>query len=141
MRNKKDIEIAFNQTGIVLYTLKYKECLEFYEHVLGLKKLFEKKQLCCFAFGATYLMVELDDEYHGKTENEVRTKTCLRMHVPNVKVVANKVRNHGIMVSYQEYNWGTIAKFFDPDGNLCAFKDIAMFEQQIQDYKNNLPLK
>ena len=53
------------------------------------------------------------------------------MNVPNVKVLADKLIAKNINVNYQEHSWGTIAKFFDPDGNLCAFKDSVTFDAQI----------
>ena len=56
------------------------------------------------------------------------------MNVSNVKLLAKKLTNQNIKVDYQEYYWGTIAKFFDPDGNLCAFKDNKKFEKQIADF-------
>ena len=31
--------------------------------------------------------------------------------------------------------WGTVAKFHDSTGNLCAFKDDEKFEEQIKNYK------
>jgi lactoylglutathione lyase len=34
------------------------------------------------------------------------------------------------------HSWGTVAKFFDPDANLCALKDSDKFEKQIIDYNN-----
>lgn len=30
-----------DRTGIILYVIKYQECVHFYENVLGLKKMFE----------------------------------------------------------------------------------------------------
>ena len=127
--------MEFDRTGIILYTIEYNKCVEFYENMLGLNKMFESENLTCFEFGKSYLMVELGDEYDGqKTESE-RTKTCLRINVPNVKMLAEKLTSKNIKVDYQEHSWGTIAKFFDPDGNLCEFKDSKKFEQQITDFK------
>ena len=127
--------MEFDRTGIILYTIEYNKCLEFYENMLGLNKMFESENFTCFEFGKSYLMVEMDDEYDGqKTESE-RTKTCLRMNVPNVRILADKLTSKNIKVDYQEHSWGTIAKFFDPDGNLCEFKDSKKFEQQIRDFK------
>jgi lactoylglutathione lyase len=37
----------------------------------------------------------------------------------------------GVNVDYQEHSWGAVAKFFDPDGNLCALRDDETFEQHI----------
>ena len=127
--------MEFDRTGIILYTLEYKNCVEFYANILGLKKMFESKNLTCFEFGKAYLMVELDDEYDGQKTGTERTKTCLRMNVPNVKILADKLTSNNIEVDYQEHSWGTIAKFRDPDRNLCAFKDSSKFEKQIEDFK------
>lgn len=127
--------MKLDRTGIILYTIEYKKCVEFYENKLGLNKMFENENLTCFEFGQAYLMIELDDEYNGQTTELERTKSCLRMNVPNVKILADKLILENIKVDYQEHSWGTIAKFFDPDGNLCAFKDSGKFEKQIADFK------
>ena len=127
--------MEFERTGIILYTIEYKKCVEFYAKTLELTKMFESENLTCFEFGQSYLMVELDDEYDGQITGMERTKTCLRMNVPNVKMLVKKLAANKIKVDYQEHAWGTIAKFVDPDGNLCAFKDSEKFEKQITDYK------
>lgn len=130
---KTDMEI--DRTGIILYTIEYKQCVKFYENTLELTKMFETENLTCFEFGKSYLMVELDNKYDGtKTELE-RIKTCLRMNVPNVKKMADKLIAKNVKVDYQEHSWGIIAKFLDPDGNLCEFKDSGKFEKQIADFK------
>ena len=125
----------FDRTGIILYTIKYKECVHFYKNILELSILFETATLTCFAFGLSYLMVEIDDEYDPNNSVEGRTKFCLRMNVNNVKSLTEKLRAKNIKVNYQEHSWGTIAKFHDPDGNLCAFKDSEKFELQIINHK------
>ena len=99
--------------------------------------MFESENLTCFEFRQSYLMVELDDEYSGQKKETERTKTCLRMNVPNVKILTKKLTEKNIKADYQEHSWGTIAKFLDPDGNLCAFKDSEKFEKQIADFKLN----
>ena len=127
--------MEFDRTGIILYTIEYKKCVAFYENIIGMNKMFDSENLTCFEFGKSYLMVELDDEYDGKKAKTERTKSCLRMNVPNVKILAEKLIAKNIKVDYQEHSWGTIAKFFDPDGNLCAFKDSGKFEKQIMAFK------
>ena len=129
--------MKFDRTGIILYTIEYHKCVEFYEQILGLNKMFESENLTCFEFGNSYLMVELDDAYNGTQTESERTKTCLRMNVPNVKKLAKKLTENNVEVNYQEHTWGTIAKFLDPDGNLCAFKDSEKFEKQISDFKTD----
>ncbi len=122
--------MEFDRTGFILYVIKYKACVDFYKNILELKVMFTTDMLTCFKFGNSYLMVELDDEQPNGTNAE-RIRTCLRMNVPNVKGLADKLRQQGVKVNYQEHAWGTIAKFFDPDGNLLAFKDNEKFEEQI----------
>ncbi|MEL6303673.1 MAG: VOC family protein [Bacteroidota bacterium] len=126
--------MEFDRTGIILYTLEYKKCVSFYEDVLELTKMFETENLSCFTFGNSYLMVELDDIYDGTQREPERIKTCLRMNVPNVKKLAEKLSAKNVKVDYQKHSWGTVAKFFDPDGNLCAFKGSEKFEKQILDF-------
>ena len=78
-------------------------------------------------------MVEIDDETDFAHPPEThRIRTCLRMNVPEVKALADKLTALNIPVNYQERSWGTVAKFFDPDGNLCAFRDSAKFEAQVK---------
>jgi len=95
--------------------------------------MFSTDRLTCFEFGSSYLMVELDNEYQKNEKKSDRIRTCLRMNVPDVKLLANKLISKNIKVNYQEHFWGKIAKFFDPDGNLCVFKDSEKFEKQIAD--------
>lgn len=129
--------MEFDRTGIILYTIKYQKCVEFYEEIIGLTKMFRTESLTCFEFGNSYLMVELDDEYDGTQNESERIKTCLRMNVPNVKKLADKLTEKNVDVDYQEHSWGVVAKFFDPDGNLCAFKDSENFEKQISDFRTD----
>lgn len=123
-----------DRTGLILYTLNYKECVRFYEHILELKIMFTTETLTCFAWGGSYLMVEIDDEFNGSLPKKERTRTCLRLNVANVKQYADLISAKGIKVDYQEHSWGTVAKFYDPDGNLCALKDSERFEKQIGNF-------
>ena len=119
------------KTGIVLYTINYNECVEFYQKILELEKLFNNNALTCFRFGESYLMVEIANEYKTPESENFRIRTCLRMNVHDVKTIAKKLMSKDVEVDYQEHSWGTVAKFLDPDGNLCAFRDSASFEKQI----------
>lgn len=125
------ITMKFDRTGIILYTINYKKCLHFYDKILGLKKLFKNEKLSCFEFGGSYLMVELDDEPNANPTYSEKVKSCLRMNVSDVKAFVEKLKKHNIEVDHQFHEWGEVAKFYDPDGNLCAFKDSEMFEKQI----------
>ncbi|MGY0408797.1 MAG: hypothetical protein ACWIPJ_10675 [Polaribacter sp.] len=39
----------------------------------------------------SYLMVEIDDEFTGEETNFDGIKTCLRINVPNVKYLSNRL--------------------------------------------------
>lgn len=124
--------MTFSRTGFILYVDAYPACVAFYRDTLELPVLFEGPDLTCFAFGASYLMVERDDEEQGPEEHSTH-RTCLRMNVPDVRAHADRLAARGVDVDYQEHSWGTVAKFVDPAGNLCAFKDDALFEQQVRE--------
>ena len=121
----------FDRTGIILYTINYQKCVRFYQNILELNVLFKTNTLTSFEFGSAYLMVEIEDENLPESCENNRTRMCLRMNVSNVKDYVRILENNHIEVDYQEHEWGTIAKFLDPDGNLCAFKDTDKFERQV----------
>ena len=122
----------FDRTGIILYTFEYNACVEFYEQTLELAKLFSTEDLTCFAFDSSYPMIDVDDQYDQSATFKERTRTCLRMNVPDVRALANKLDSKGIDVDFQEHSWETVAKFLDPDGNPCAFKDSETFEKKYE---------
>ncbi|MGH1362777.1 MAG: VOC family protein [Calditrichia bacterium] len=121
----------FTRTGFILYVRKYPECVAFYREKLELPIMFNTPEITCFKFNESYLMVEMDDQVPAPLRGETYT-TCLRMNVPNVKAFADGLTAKGVTVDYQKHEWGSVAKFNDPDGNLCAFKDDEKFEQQVE---------
>jgi len=123
--------MPFTRTGIILYVRNYPECVAFYSDVLGLQVLFDKPDLTCFAFGDSYLMVEVDDRSDA-VATRGRPSTRLRMNVPNIRERADELIQQGVPVDYRVENWGTVAQFQDPDGNLCSFKDDEKFEEQVR---------
>ncbi len=126
--------MTIQQTGFILYTIEYEKCVAFYENVLKLDVLYRREQLTCFDFHGSYLMVELDDE---TTETVVtlpkRDRTCLRLNVPDVKEACKVLEEHSIPYDYYEFDWGTIAKFRDPDGNLIGFRSAQEHEAHKKD--------
>lgn len=122
-----------DRTGIILYVHRYQECVNFYRDVLKLEIMFATDALTCFALGAMYLMVEVDDENPLPRTPEEGNRSCIRINVANVKEYAERLAAKGIEHTYGEFAWGTIAKFYDPDGNLLAFKDSEKFEKQIKE--------
>lgn len=115
------MEIA--KFGFILYTINYKECVRFYKDYLQLEVLYTKENLTCFNFKGSYLMVEFDDETKlTSPEKDFRDRTCIRLNVENVKEACKVLDQNKVPYNYQEFNWGTIAKFRDPDHNLIAFR-------------------
>ena len=120
----------FTRTGLILFVNRYAECVAFYRDKLGIPVMFKKQDLTCFDLGSSYLMVEPADS-DSTLQQGGQPRTCLRMNVPNVRQCADALLAKGVKVDYQEHSWGTVAKFVDPDGNLCAFKDDQTFEDQV----------
>jgi len=129
--------MKIERTGLILYVIKYDECVVFYKEVLNLNILFKNEELTCFDFFGTYLMVEKEDrnELLNSDLGDPENFSCLRMNVDNVKEFSEQLKVKGVNVNYQEHSWGTIAKFKDPNGNLIAFKDEKGFAKQIEGYK------
>jgi len=120
------------KTGFILYTIKYEACVNFYEQVLGLSVLYRKETLTCFNFHGSYLMVELDDETEEiEPSFPTRDRACIRINVKNVKEACKQLDSNSITYSYAEYDWGTIAKFRDPDGNLIGFRSAKEHEADV----------
>ena len=111
------------KTGFILYTIAYEKCVHFYEHTLGLKVLYRKEALTNFDFYGSYLMIEVDD-LTDQTEPSIptRDRTCIRINVNDVRKACEVLDKHSIPYTYGEHDWGTIAKFRDPDGNLIGFR-------------------
>ena len=127
----------FDRTGIILYTFAYEECVRFYSEVLELKKLFETDMLTCFDFGGAYLMVEFDKDRSANDSTDSLHKMCLRMNVANVRHLADRLEKQNREFDYPEHSWGTVAKFLDPDGNLCAFKDTVTFNELVTGHNSD----
>jgi len=129
--------MKIERMGLILYVIKYDECVVFYKEILNLNILFKNDDLTCFDFFGTYLMVEREDrnEFLNSDLGDPENFSCLRMNVDNVKEFSEQLKVKGVAVNYQEHSWGTIAKFKDPNGNLIAFKDEKGFAKQIEGYK------
>lgn len=123
-------------TGQILYVRNYEACLDFYGNKLQLPVYFANEALTCYECYGIYLMVEREDrpEYLELPPDHLKTFTCLRLNVADVRATASNLIARGINADYQEHDWGTVAKFKDPDGNLIALKDEAGFLRQVAEY-------
>lgn len=121
--------MQIEKTGFILYTIHYRKCVDFYRNIIELPILYEKEMLTCFEFGGSYLMVEIDDTTKASiVDTPSRDRVCLRLNVKNVKEACTKLTAHDIPFDYAEFDWGTIAKFRDPDGNLIGFRSAKEHE-------------
>jgi len=116
----------FSKAGLILYTEKYPECVNFYGDILGLDLLFEinrpGEQLTCFDLGGVYLMLETGGYSHSNVKPIDQCPTKFRFNVPNVDAVCTELRSKGVTIEVHHYEWGTTAEFSDPDGNRCALR-------------------
>jgi lactoylglutathione lyase len=124
--------VEIQRTGIVLYTERYAECVAFCRKAIGLRVLFANEELTCFDFGGSYLMVEPGGRAQPEGKDAAHNPTCFRLNVKDVKYWAEHLQALGIEVTYREHDWGAVAKFFDPDGNLWALRDETSFAAQLR---------
>ena len=116
--------------GIILFTEKYKECVEFYRDKLGLPMWFDKENLCCLHFGGGYMMIETEGISVNRRKSRAENPTIIRFNVPDVAAAAALLIEQGIEVKIYHHDWGTVGTFLDPDGNVCGLKnaDDAAFD-------------
>ncbi|KZK78398.1 Glyoxalase-like domain protein [Pseudovibrio sp. W64] len=112
--------------GVILFTENFEACVQFYEHTLGLQVIERTPDLVSFRFGSSYLMVERGG--HGSpTQKPRRQNPCvLRFNTDDMDTAIELLNAKGLDVQPQTFDWGTIAAFTDPDGNLCELKSPAL---------------
>ncbi len=120
------------QTGVILYTREYQKTLDFYQTIFKLKTLYRKPTLTCFNFHGSYLMIEQDEEVNlNQGDPKGRDKFCVRFNVPDVREACKSLEKHKVAFSYYEHDWGTIAQFRDPDGNLVGIRSSKEHEEDL----------
>ena len=123
--------MEFTRLGIILFTSNYQACVDFYTNTLGLPVMHSKDEpgshLTCCAFGGAYLMIEVGGPEPAPQKPVEQNPTKLRFNVSDVEAAARELEAKGVAVRREVYDWGTIANFTDPDGNLCSLRDEATF--------------
>ena len=109
--------------GIILFTERFDECVEFYRDKIGLPVWFVKEALCCLHFGSGYLMIESGGVAKASRKTVQENPSSLRFNVMDVNAAADLLSSKGIDVEVVSFDWGTIARFTDPDGNRCSLKN------------------
>lgn len=113
------------QTGLILFTENYEDCVRFYRDVVELDILFAKDSLTCFSFGTSYLMVETDGVAVAGEKSFAQNAVTLRLNVKDVAERADLLRQRGADVTIHQWDWGVTGLFLDPDGNRVELKDHA----------------
>ncbi len=72
-------------------------------------------------------MIEVDGPPPAAEKSLDRNPTKLRFNVADVEAAAQELEGKGVAVKRAVYDWGTVANFVDPDGNLCQIRDEASF--------------
>ena len=123
--------MEYTRQGIILFTVNYEECVKFYTETLKLPVLYRKDEpgsvLTCCDFGGAYLMIEVGGTLMTEQKSVAQNPTKLRFNVDDVEQAAKILRGRGVELNVEHYDWGTIANFTDPDGNLCSLRDEATF--------------
>ena len=127
------MNIQIETFGIILATEKFDECVHFYRDILGLPVWYEKPTLVCLRFGAAYLMIETGGHATEGQKSINQNPTILRFNVNDVDAAADELRKQGITVTREDFPWGKVATFVDPDGNVCEFKnaDDVFFSERV----------
>jgi lactoylglutathione lyase len=117
--NRKGPTFLPKTCGIILFTERFADCVNFYRDALGLTVWFEKPGLVCLRFGDGYLMVETDGAARDRPKRHDENPVVIRFNVDDVQTAVAALASRGIAVQVVTYDWGTIGIFHDPDGNQC----------------------
>lgn len=123
--------MKIERCGLVLHTERYEECVAFYRDVVGLPVEFRKDEpgqvLTIFDFGSAYLMLEEDGMATPAAKTKRENPVTLRLNVEALDPVVAGLRDKGVDVRVQRFDWGAIADFHDPDGNRCQLREAKSF--------------
>ena len=123
--------MLIDRSGIILLVEHYDACINFYANVLALPVQFSTADLNMFRFAGFYLMEERGGVASTKGKEVVDNPCILRMNIADVAKAAETVQSFGVEVVCKEYDWGSIAKFTYPNGNICEFQDSREFDLQL----------
>jgi len=106
-----------NLGGVIVFVLKYRECVRFYRDKVGLIVLAEKPGLTRFRLGSMYLQIEDSEEFsRSPTANVI-----LRENVPSLSLKQKELSEKGIELEIHDLEWGEIGFVFDPHGNKLEY--------------------
>ena len=124
--------MKFERTGLILWVEKYDECVVFYRDVLGLRIMHQKREgdfaLTCFEFGGSYLMIETGGVAKAGPKTVEENPVKLRFNVADIETARKHLREKGLNVEIEHFNWGSTINITDPDGNHVGIRDEEKFE-------------
>jgi lactoylglutathione lyase len=117
--------MKIQQPGFLLWVENYEQCVAFYSETLGLPIRMQKENLTNLRFGDGYIILEKGTPVSEEVRKKDKPSFIIRLNVADVDIATAGLREKGVEVHRESYNWGEIGSFHDPDGNLvqlCKFK-------------------
>ena len=129
LQPNQNLNFKIRTHGIILRTERFEACVAFYRDTLELPVWYEKPGLVCLRLGDGYVMIETGGLARDGRKSQSENSIMLRFNVDDVAAAAEELRRRGVLVNVETFSWGTVGTFFDPDGNVCEFKnaDDAVF--------------
>lgn len=119
------------RSGLVLLAANPAVLAAFYRDVLGLPELFRREgadwRLICLRFGSAYLMIESGGGPAAAKKSPAANPVALRFNVADIDAAIAELRRRGVTVARRDLDWGTVADFYDPEGNRCQLRDTESF--------------
>jgi lactoylglutathione lyase len=106
-----------NKTGIIVFVSRFRDCVQFYRDMIGLKILMEKPGITRFQFGSMYLQIEDSEELGLKPTRNI----VLRENIPSISSKQEELAKKDIRLEVHDLEWGEIGFVFDPHGNKLEF--------------------
>ena len=120
--------MRLHEAGLILFTSKYEEMVRFYRDQLCLPVRADKQFFIVFQWGYGYLMLEPYVEGHRvQPPHNGVSPHVLRLNVFDIERTVDELRLNGIEVAVETFEWGVVATFCDPDGNVLELKDAPDF--------------
>jgi hypothetical protein len=117
--------MQLHESGILCFTEQYEQMVHFYEHAIGLPVRARKPYFTVFDFGQSYLLIEPYVPGHPVQPDRTRGRVpyVLRLNVFDFVESVAELRDRGLELTVQAFEWGQVGTLYDPDGNVLELKD------------------
>lgn len=109
--------------SVRVFTRNFAKAEAFYRGTLGLKILFGNTDFCVFDTGQTKLVLEAQPPDDPESNELVGRFTAFSFAVNGIDGLVAELKQKGVVFDEQAelQDWGgTLAHFFDPDGNILT---------------------